>query len=399
MSAFLHPFAPPSKAEADFTRIVGAEGSTLTADDGSTYLDAIGGLWYCQVGYGRREIIDAIKAQLDRLVVHHTFDPFTNGPAAEAADAIAARSAHPDGRVFLATSGSEAIDTAIKLARTYHQRRGDVDRQVIVRRERGYHGTNLGGTTAQGIAANREGWGDLVPHFVEVPGDDVEALATTFAQHGERIAAVLTEPVQAAGGVHPPPDGYLAAARRLCDDHGALLVLDEVVCGFGRTGSWFASQTFDVTPDLTVFAKGVTSGYLPLSGVIVGPTVGRELEDPELFLRTGYTYSGHPTSCAAALANLALIEEEGLVERAHHVGEQLVAGFDALAGDGSIEGHRGVGAIHAVELGREAAPVRERMLAGGVVTRPIGTALAFCPPLVMTDDEIGRVIEVLAGSL
>ena len=395
-AAFLHSFSAPSKAEADFIDVVSATGSTLTARDGSTYLDAMAGLWYCQVGFGRTDMVDAIVHQLRDLAVYHTFDPFTNSVAAEAAELIASKSPHPDGRVFLACSGSEAVDTALKLTRMVQQRRGHAGKQVIVRRTHGYHGTNFGGTTAQGIEANRDGWGDLVPHFIEVPNDDVEAMASVFAEHGDRIAAVITEPVQGAGGVHPPVDGYFTALRRLCDRHDSLLVFDEVICGFGRTGEWFAAQTFDVRPDLMCFAKGVTSGYQPLSGVIMSAEVGADLSEPHgQMLRTGYTYSGHPAACAAAIANIGIIESEGLAARAVHIGEQLQTGFDALAGDGLIASSRGVGAVRAIDLGRESPPVRDALLDRGVVTRPIGDALAFCPPLVMTDAEIGRIIETL----
>jgi len=205
--------------------------------------------------------------------------------------------------------------------------------------------------------------------------------------------------VQGAGGVHPPADGYLEGLRRLCDDHGALLIFDEVICGFGRTGEWFGAQAFGVTPDLMTFAKGVTSGYLPLSGVIVSRAVCDELEEPGFLLRTGYTYSGHHASCAAGVANLDLMEAEGLVARAIPVGKRIREGLTALAGDGLIESWRGMGAVYAAELGRDAIPVRNEILANGVIVRPIGTCLAICPPLVITDDEIGRIIDTMAAAL
>jgi adenosylmethionine-8-amino-7-oxononanoate aminotransferase len=279
------------------------------------------------------------------------------------------------------------------------QQRGQTERQIIVKRTNGYHGTNFGGTSAQGIAPNREGWGDLVPHFIEVPHDDLEATAQVFAEHGDRIAAVLTEPVQGAGGVHPPVDGYLEGLRRLCDQHGALLIFDEVICGFGRTGHWFGAQAFGVTPDLMTFAKGVTSGYLPLSGVIVSRDICAELEKPEFLLRTGYTYSGHHASCAAGIANLEIMTEEGLPERANHVGEKLAEGLAALASDGLIESWRGMGAVYAAELGRDSVPTRNEMLKNGVIVRPIGTCLAICPPLVISDDEIGRILDTMESAL
>jgi adenosylmethionine-8-amino-7-oxononanoate aminotransferase len=344
-------------------------------------------------------MIEAISSALQSQAVYHLFEPFSNEWAVRAAGMIAARSPHPDGRVFLACSGSEAIDSAIKFVRLFHQRRGDHDRQVIIRRTHGYHGTNLGGTSMQGIAANRTGWGDLLPHVVEVPNDDIEAAASMFAEHGERVAAVIAEPVQGAGGVWPPAPGYLEGLRRLCDQHGALLVFDEVICGFGRTGSWFGAQTFGVTPDLLTFAKGVTSGYQPLSGVVLSAPVAEQLAEPGFLLRHGYTYSGHPMAAAAAVANIELIEAEGLVERAHHIGRRTGEGLAALAADETIASYRGLAGVWAADLGRDATEVKGRMLDAGVIVRGLGDAIIWCPPLVVTDDQIGRFIETLAAAL
>ena len=395
----LHAFAPPAKAEADFVNIVRGEGSLLWDDAGNEYVDGLASLWYCQVGHGRAEIVDAVAEQMRRLEAYNIFDPFTNEPAAQAAAMIVERSPHPDGRVFLGCSGSEAVDTVLKMVRQFHQLAGDAERQVVVRRTHGYHGTNFGGTSAQGIAPNREGWGDLVPHFEEVPNDDLEAAATLFADRGDRIAAVISEPIQGAGGVHLPPDGYLEGLRRLCDDHGALLIFDEVISGFGRTGQWFGAQHFGVTPDLITFAKGVTSGYLPLSGVIASRRVCEAFEEPGFVFRTGYTYSGHPASCTAGIANLELMEAEDLVERANHVGGRIRSGLEALQADGLIESWRGTGAVYAAELGRDSIPIRNEMMANGVIVRPIGTCLAICPPLIITDDEVGRVLDTMAEAL
>lgn len=397
--ALLHPFSPPGMPEGDFVEIVRGEGSLVFDSNGREYVDAMANLWLCQVGHGRTEIIDAVTAQMHQMEAYNTFAPFTNGPAARVAEMIAERSPHPDGRVFLGCSGSEAVDTALKIARQVQQRRGQEGRQVIVKRTNGYHGTNFGGTSAQGIAPNREGWGDLVPHFVEVPHDDLEAAAQVFADQGDRIAAIITEPVQGAGGVFPPVDGYLEGLRRLCDQHGALLIFDEVICGFGRTGEWFGAQTFGVTPDLITFAKAVTSGYQPLSGVILSRDLSAEFEEPGFLLRTGYTYSGHPAACAAGIANIELMEAEDLVVRGRHVGGQIRDGLEALVGDGLIESWRGIGAVYAAELGRDSIPVRNEILANGVIVRPIGTCLAICPPLVISDDEVGRIIDTMATAL
>ncbi len=396
---FLHPFGEAITPEADHINIVRGEASTVYDDTGKSYLDGMASLWYCQVGHGRREIIDAITDQMEHLVTFNTFAPFTNEPARELARMIAEKSPHPNGRVFLGCSGSEAVDTALKIARLIQQRRGTPDKQIIIRRTHGYHGTNFGGTTAQGIEANRTGFGDLVPHFVEVANDDIEKMALVFAEHGDNVAAVISEPVQGAGGVYPPADGYLEGVRRLCDQHHALLIFDEVICGFGRTGSWFGAQTFAVQPDLMTFAKGVSSGYLPVSGVIVSEALGEELSEPGFLLRHGYTYSGHPTAAAAGIANIKLIDELGLVERANQIGKEVVKGFDALMADGVIKSYRGVGAVWAAEIGRDAVPLKQAMIERGIIIRGVGEAVVFCPPLVVTDDEIGMFIETLDDAL
>lgn len=397
--ALLHPFTIASTPEDEMVSIVSAEGCTLTDENGKKYIDSLASLWLCQIGHGNQTVVGAMKDQLDELQTYNLFEPFTNPGARQVADEIRMRSPIPDGRVFLGCSGSEAIDSALKLSRRVHQLRGDTDRQMIVRRQGGFHGTNVGGTSVQGIEPIREGWGELLPGVVEIPAEDVEPAAQLFAEHGERIAAVITEPVQGAGGVIMPPDGYLEGLRRLCDQHGALLIFDEVICGFGRTGEWFASQTFGVTPDLFTFAKGVTSGYAPLSGVVISRAMADTLEThPERMLH-GYTYSGHPVSCAAGIANINVIDDEGLVERARHIGKKMTEGFDALVNDGLLAGYRGIGGIWAAVLDRDGTEAKKALLERGVVTRSIGNTLAFCPPLIMTDEEIGTVMDRLDDAL
>jgi putrescine---pyruvate transaminase len=396
---FLHPFAKP--AAASFRRIVRGKGALVWDADGNEYVDAMASLWYCAAGYGRAEIADAVAAQLVELPAFSCFEPFTNTPADALAERIAGLTPTPDARVFLCCSGSEAVDTAMKLARLAQGRAGHPERSVIVSRWRAYHGTNFGGTSAQGIPPNREGWGPLVPEVIQVPSDDVEAVSVLMAEG--RVAAVVTEPVQGAGGVFPPAEGYLAELRRLCDRHGAFLVFDEVITGFGRLGTWFASDHYGVVPDLTTFAKAVTSGYQPLGGVIVGPAVREPLEsDPDYVLRHGYTYSGHPAACAAGLVNLDVLEGEELLARAATIGRRLGDGLRALASDGLVDHARGEGAVWAAALGPEhdAPVVRDRMLARGVITRALGdNTLTFCPPFVTTDEQIDRTVDVLGESL
>jgi adenosylmethionine-8-amino-7-oxononanoate aminotransferase len=360
-------------------------------------------LWYCAVGHGRAEIADAVATQMRTLAAYSCFEPFTNAPAEALAERVAALAPVPDARIFLCGSGSEAVDTAIKLSRLAQRLAGHPERTLVISRQRGYHGTNLGGTSAQGIAPNREGWGPLVPEMVQVASDDIEALSVLMREHEGRIAAVLTEPVQGAGGVFPPPDGYLAEARSLCDQHGALLVFDEVITGFGRLGTWFGAEFFGVRPDLITFAKAVTSGYQPVGGVVVGPAVRGPLEaDPSFLLRHGYTYSGHAAACAAGLANLDIFEREALLERAVPMGARLADGLRSIASDGGIDHVRGVGGVWAVGLrpDQNAATVRDRMLELGVVTRAIGTdTCTFCPPLVTTDAQIDRIVDALATAV
>ncbi len=401
-SAFLHPFAKPAKAKGDFITLVRSEGSTLWDRDGNAYLDGMASLWCCNAGHGNRRIIDAIKTQLDSMATYNTFDPWTNEPAERLAAEIAERAPMTDPRVFFTCSGSEAVDTALKLARLTHVRRGDPTRNLLVSRTGGYHGTTYGGTSVQGIAANKDGWGELLPAVLNVAQNDIEAASRLFAERGNEIAAVIAEPVQGAGGVHPPAPGYLAGLRRLCDQHGALLIFDEVICGWGRLGHWFGAQYYGVTPDLITFAKGVTSGYAPLGGVILSRAICDSLEsDPDFLLRHGYTYSGHPTSCAAGVATLEVYEQDGLFARADAIATLLEDGLRALVEDGTLAGARGVGAVWAAELtpDRDAYVVRDAMLAQGVIARPLVNSIALCPPLVMTDDEVGRLIDSLATAL
>jgi putrescine aminotransferase len=399
--AFLHPFAKPTRAQ--FTTIARGEGSLLWDADGNEYVDAMASLWYCQVGHGRREIGDAVAAQISTIEAYSCFDPFTNAPADALAERIAALTPMPDARVFLAGSGSEAVDSAMKLARLAHVQAGHPERRLIISRVRGYHGTNYGGTSAQGIALNRDGYGELLADVIQVPSDDIEALSVLMAEHAHRLCAVITEPVQGAAGVFLPVDGYLTETRRLCDQHGALLIFDEVITGFGRMGTWFGADRYGVVPDLTTFAKGVTSGYQPLGGVIIGQRVRDALEaDPDFILRHGYTYSGHPAACVAALTNIDIIEREGLREAAMAMGARLESGLRSLEADGAFDHLRGEVAIFgaAMRPDQNAMVVRDRMLELGVITRAIGTdTVTFCPPFVTTDTQVDRIVDALATAL
>ncbi len=399
--AFLHPFARPARER--FITLVRGDGAMVYDADGTEYVDGMASLWYCAIGHGRTEMADAIAAQAATLAAYSCFDPFTNGPADELAEKLVGLTPMPGARVFFCQSGSEAVDTAMKLARLTHVLAGQPERTLIISRMRGYHGTNYGGTTAQGLPPNKEGWGPLVPDVEQVAGDDIEALATLMSERGNQVAAVIAEPVQGAGGVWPPPEGYLHALRRLCDQHGALLIFDEVITGFGRLGRWFAADHYGVTPDLTTFAKAITSGYQPLGGVLVGRRAVEVLEsDASYVLKTGYTYSGHATACAAGIANLAIMEREGLLDAARHVGQRLGAGLQSIADDGLVDHVRGEVAVWAIGMGegQDAVKVRDRMLELGVITRAIGDhSCTFCPPLVISDEQIDRIIDTVAAAV
>jgi putrescine---pyruvate transaminase len=398
---FLHPFARP--ADDTFVSIVEGDGVLVRDDAGTEYIDAMASLWYCNVGHGRREIIDAVSAQMARLEAFHTFDIFTNPPADALAAELAALAPGDDFRVFFAGSGSEAVDSAIKLARAAHAVAGQPARRLVISRAPSYHGVTYGGMSATGLPPNREHFGPMVDDVVQVPYDDPDAVRRVADERPGELAAVIAEPVVGAGGVYPPPDGYFAELREICDDHGALLILDEVICAFGRLGTWWGADHFGVRPDLVTFAKGVTSGYVPLGGVLVGPAVRAALEaDSQFLLRHGHTYSGHPVACAAGTATLQIMRDERLVERAPVIGEQLSAGLRDLAERELVAEVRGAGAMWAVGMHPhvDAAAVRNAMMARGVIARPIGNAtLAFCPPLVITPDQVERCLHALDGAL
>lgn len=400
LPALLHPFAPPARTE--LINIARGKGAEVWDQNGKGYIDGLASLWYVNVGHCHPEMISAINEQVRQLSGYHIFDTFTNPPAEALAQQIREKSPMPDSRVFLANSGSEAVDTAFKLARLTQNLAGHPEKTLIVSRDRSYHGTNLGGTSAQGIQLNREGWGPLLEEVIQVPADSIEALTILFAERGDQIAAVVSEPVQGAGGVYPPPLGYLTTLAKLCKQHGALLILDEVITGFGRLGNWFGAQNYGITPDLLIFAKGVTSGYVPLSGVIVGPKVRASLEaDPTYVLRTGYTYSGHPLACAAGLANLVILEEEGLLDRALQLQDCFAPGLARMEADGLITNARGEGGMWAVDMlpGVDAVAVRQKMVERGVIVRPIGNSIAICPPLVITDPQVDQLLTTLTDVL
>lgn len=403
LPAFFHPFAAPAALRGSFIDIVEGSGAEVVDRSGRRYIDALASLWYCQVGHGRTEIAEAVARQMTTLGGFHTFDRYTNPTTDALADRLAGLSPIPEARVFFTSGGSESVETAIKLARLAQVRAGHPERTVIVSRQPSYHGVSYGAMTASGIPPNQEGFGPLLPDVIRVPYDDLEAIDALSAVQEGRVAAILAEPVVGAGGVWPAPEGYLAGLRRRCDAWGAHLIFDEVICAFGRLGRWWGADYAGVRPDLITFAKGVTSGYLPLGGVLVGPSVRGPLEhDPAAVLRHGYTYSGHPSCAAAAMANLDILEREQLLGSADRIAAHLGAGLQDLVDGEAVLEVRGTKGVWALGLGSgtDATVLRNALLTHGVIARPIGDAtVAFCPSLVVTDGQMEQCVEAARRAL
>jgi adenosylmethionine-8-amino-7-oxononanoate aminotransferase len=406
-SAYWHPFSDGRAVDRDGElTIVRGEGSHVFDADGRRYLDATASLWYCNVGHGRAEIADAVAAQIRALESYSTFADLTNPPVAALAERVAALAPVPDSKVFLTSGGSDSIDTAMKMVRRYWVLRGEPQRTVLIRRAGAYHGMHATGTSLAGIAANAAGYGPLLPDVIEVAWDDAEALADAIDGLDGRAAAFFCEPVIGAGGVFAPPPDYLRAARKTCADAGVLFVADEVITGFGRTGEWFASGRYDLAPDLMTCAKGITSGYVPMGAVIAAPNVWEPFfaEGAGMF-RHGYTYSGHAAAAAAALANLDIMEREGLLARAVDLEAMLTEALGPLAGHELVsEVRSGTGVLAAVQFDPAATEADPSLLARavpalrkhGIMSRMLASgAIQVSPPLVLTDDEVDE----LAGGI
>jgi len=405
-----HPFADMARVPGSELTIVAGDGSWVTDDQGQRYLDASASLWYCNIGHGRAELAAAAASQMRRLAAYHTFDVFTNEPARELARRLAEMSpTGPGSAVFFTSGGSEAVDTAAKLARRYWEARGEAQRRLVIAREGAYHGTAAYGTSLAGIAPNRAGWGPLVREVAHVDADDPDALGEAFDRHRGKVAAFIGEPVRGAAGVYPPPPRYWERVQALCREHDVLLIVDEVVTGFGRLGVPFACERFGIVPDLICAAKGISSGYAPLGAVLSGARVRETLWSPEVgAVRHGYTYSGHPTACAVALANLDVLEHESLYDRVRELEPVLSEQLSSLAQHPLVEDVRTIGLLAAVELSaatRASVPdlaerVTRRARAHGVLVRNlVGHSLQISPPFVITVDELGHLAQVLRTSL
>jgi len=408
MGALWHPFSNMSAVEAngEFTLTRG-EGVFVYDVAGNRYLDATAGLWYANVGHGRAELADIAADQMARLASYNTFGDYSNEPAEALAEKLAGIAPAPGSKVFLTSGGSDSVDTAAKLARRYWVEVGQPARTVIIGRQKAYHGMHYAGTALSGIAGNRDGYGELVPDTATVAWDSAEDLRTTIDRVGpDRVAAFYCEPVIGAGGVYPPPEGYLADVRKVCTEYDVLFVADEVVTGYGRIGgSWFASTRFGLEPDIVTTAKGLSSGYLPIGAVLVSPKVAEPFFQPggDVWWRHGYTYSGHATAAAVALGNLAIIEREGLLDEASRLETTLATALAPLADHERVAEVRcGVGALAAVQLTEptEAAPLALTLRSLGVATRAVGVGgIQISPPLIMTDEQVGDLAGAIASAL
>ncbi len=414
--------------------IARGQGSRVWDTEGREYLDAHAGLWLVNVGYGRQEVIDAAARQLQELAWFSSFAGFSHPRAIELAERLVGL-LRPEGmgKVFFAGSGSEAVETALKIVRQYWRLRGQGQRYKVISRWGAYHGVTFGATSAGGMTRNRKMFEPLVPGFRHIAPpyryrcqscagqpactlECAEELRRALEREGpETVAAFIGEPVMGAGGVIIPHPEYWRRIREICDAHSILLIADEVITGFGRTGSWFGSRAFGVRPDLMTFAKGLTSGYVPLGAVAVRDAVyeaflGGPAEEREL--RHGNTYAGHPVACAAALATLDVIEREALPEHAGRVGGHLLKRLRTLERFPIVGDVDMVGLLGRVELVRDresrepfapaegvGARVARGALGEGLIVRPLGDVISLSPPLVLTEGEADRIVDALAAAL
>ncbi len=410
MGRFWHPFSSMGKVRDREVVFVAGSGCELRDREGRTYLDATAALWYCNVGYGRAEIAEAMAEQAARLHACSCFDLYASDRTLELADRLAGFSPVDDGVVFLTSGGSDSIDTAAKVIRRYWALTGRPEKVGIVSREGSYHGMHAYGTSLGGIASNRDGFGPLVGDTAVVPALDAGALAQQIDRVGaDRTAAFIVEPVVGAGGVIPPPVGYLEQVARICAEREVMLIADEVVTGFGRTGRMFACERYGIRPDALVVAKGLTSGYLPLGAVVFSGRIAEPFwEDDAPMLRHGYTYSGHATACAAALANLDVLEREGLIERVAAMEDEFRGVLVELERLEEVSEVRTVGFTAGVQLAPEAvaaAPdLADRVVAcsrsHGVITRRLGgDALHVSPAFVIEREQLRRIAATLADAI
>jgi putrescine aminotransferase len=427
----MHPFTDANGLAAKGARVIkSAKGVYLTDSEGQKIIDGMAGLWCVNIGYGRTELGDVAKRQMDELCYYNTFFQTTHVPAIALAAELAKIAPEGMNHVFYAGSGSEANDTNIRLVRRYWQVKGLPEKRVIIARKNGYHGSTIGGGSLGGMSPIHAHGGKLDGiHHIDQPdwwsegGDKTpeefgleraRQLETAIKEIGvDKVAAFIGEPIQGAGGVIVPPATYWPEIQRICDQYGILLIADEVITGFGRTGNMFGSTTFGIKPHIMTIAKGLSSGYQPIGGSIISDEVFNVVaEGGELY--HGYTYSGHPVAAAVALENLRIIQEEGVVEHVRDVAHPyLKAKWDALTdhpmvGEAKLVGLMGSIALtpnkatrakFASEAGTIGFKVRERCFANNVIMRHVGDRMIIAPPLVITPAEIDVLVERAKKSL
>ena len=429
----LHGFGSPAGfEERGVLTLVKGRGAYVWDINGRKYLDGLAGLWNVAVGYGRKEIADAMAAQSRALCYAPTLLGFSSVPAQRLAARIARLAPKGLTRVFFTSGGSDANESVIRLVRLYWRLRQRPDKIKIVALNRAYHGTTTGAASLTGLPYFHQYYEPLLPGVVRMarpfcyrcelgltyPGcalacaDELERIVER--EGADTIGAFIAEPVQGVGGVVVPPPGYFERIRALCDRHEILMVADEVITGFGRLGTRFGIERWNVAPDMLVFAKSVTSGYLPLGGVILREGIYRTLVDagPQFALHHGFTYSGHPVVCAAALANLDILEGEGLMKRARKLGAHLARRLHGLTRHPIVGEVRAAGLMAAIELVRNretkegfpadvaaAMRVRDAALAQGVIVRASADTVVLCPALIITEAEIDRIVSVLDRAL
>ena len=426
LSAFWMPFTANRQFKDAPRLLAEASGMYYRTVDGDEVLDGTAGLWCCNLGHAREEITQAVSRQLATLDFAPTFQMGHPLPFRLAA---ALSEFAPSGldRIFFTNSGSESVDTALKMALAYHRARGEGQRVRLIGREKGYHGVGFGGISVGGLVNNRRTYLTLpgadhiahtfdpqrnafsrgLPEHGAEKADEVERLV---ALHGaETIAAVIVEPVAGSAGVLPPPKGYLERLRAVCDRHGILLIFDEVITGFGRLGEPFAAQALGVTPDIMTTAKGITNGALPMGAVFAHRKVHDAIvQGPPAAIEFfhGYTYSGHPVACAAALASLEIYRRDGLFTRVKSLAGLWEDSLHALRGKPNVIDIRNIGLMGAIELSpRPEAPgargyeVLVKALKAGLLVRATGDIIALSPPLIISADEIGKLFEILGGVL
>ena len=406
--AYWNPQAHMPTARQQRLVIERGEGVWLKTTDGRRLLDATSSLWHANIGHGRERLARAAYDQMRTLETYHTFGRTANLPALHLADRLAEIGPVPGAKVMLTSGGSDSVDLACKLARRHWQLEDRPGKRVILSRDHAYHGLHAFGTSVAGLSYNRDGYGtdSLVPETARISTNDLAAVRHRIDELGpDNIAAVIAEPVIGTGGVIGPAEGYLEGLQALCREHDILLIADEVITGFGRTGRMFASDRWGLQPDMVTIAKGVTSGYAPLGGVLVSPRVAdRFFAGPDApIFRHGLTYSGHATACAVASANLDVIEEEDLVARSAHLERVLDKLVEPLRdSDLVLDVRSGAGFLAGVQLHPEvqADPIIDACLDQGVLVRVIHeNTLQICPPFICTDDDVAGIVHAVEHGL